>query len=156
MAAAWHSSSSLGVVDLLVRGRHQLKDDEPGGVGGKSMAWRSIRRSTHELEVVGGGLSVVGAVVAGPFAPPPSPWPLLALCAIAAGSCLGFLGVQAAGHYSGGGAAQIRLGRRGSGRLGVPAGRRGTVAARGSAPAVRAEVGSRSYGAVRAAGSRSP
>jgi hypothetical protein len=120
------------------------------------MAWRSIRRSTHELEVVRGGLSVVGAVVAGPFAPPPFPWPLLALHAAAAGSCLGFLGVQAAGRRGGGGAAQIRLGWRGSGRLGVPVGRRSTAAARGSAPAVRAEVGSRSYGAVRAAMSRSP
>jgi hypothetical protein len=124
------------------------------------MAWRSIRRSTHELEVVRGGLSIVGAVVAGPFAPPPFPWPLLALHAAAAGSCSGFLGVQAAGRGGGGGAAQIHLGRRdgrrGSGRLGVPVGRRGTAAARGSAPAVRAEVGSRSYGAVRAAMSRSP
>jgi hypothetical protein len=90
MAAAWHSSSLLRVADLLVRGRRRLKDDEPGGVGGESMAWRSIRRSTHELEVVGGGLSVVGAVVASPFAPPPSPWPLLALRAAAAGSCPAF------------------------------------------------------------------
>jgi hypothetical protein len=79
MAAAWHSSSSLRVADLLVRGRRRLKDDEPGGVSGESMVWRSIRRSTHELEVVGGGLSVVGAVVVGPLAPPPSPWLLLAL-----------------------------------------------------------------------------
>jgi hypothetical protein len=53
MAVAWHSSSSLRVADLLVRGRRQLKDDKPSGVGGESMAWRSIRRSTHELEVVG-------------------------------------------------------------------------------------------------------
>jgi hypothetical protein len=156
MAVAWHSSSSLRVADLLVRGRRQLKDDKPSGVGGESMAWRSIRRSTHELEVVGGGLSVVGAVVAGPFAPPPSPWPLLALRAAAAGSYPCFSGVQAAGHGGRGGAAQIHFGRRGSGRLGVPVGRRGTTSARGSAPTVCAEVGSRSYGAVRDGGSRSP
>jgi hypothetical protein len=153
MAAACLSSSSLRVADLLVRGQHRLKDDEPDGVSGESMAWRSIQRSTHELEVIGGGLSVVGAVIAGPFALPPSPWPLLALRAAAAGSCPSFSRVQAAG--GGGGAAQIHLRRRGFGRLGVPVGRRDTTTARVSAPSVHAEVGSRSYGAVRAAGSRS-